>query len=174
MLRILSQQALAFLFLLTLPSAVYLLISVEIALWLEFLPSLTCLFSLFIYSATGRLVNPFIIIPITFWLHWVFIATHSLSLVVESRGALVLWCTGSKTWASVVTSQVLECGSVVVAHRLSCAPQHVGSSQNRDWTNVPRIGRWVFIHCTIKEVQLILLKHLLSSKIIPDCLQNKL
>ena len=30
---------------------------------------------------------------------------------------------------------------------------HVGSSQTRDQTRVPYIGRWILIHCTTREVQ---------------------
>ena len=32
------------------------------------------------------------------------------------------------------------------------APRHVESSQTRDQTCVPYVGRWILIHCTIKEV----------------------
>ena len=32
-------------------------------------------------------------------------------------------------------------------------PCHVGSSQTRDWTCVLCIGRWILIHCAIREVQ---------------------
>ena len=34
------------------------------------------------------------------------------------------------------------------------APQHVGSSQTRDWTHVPCIGRWILNHWTTREAQL--------------------
>ena len=39
----------------------------------------------------------------------------------------------------------------VVAHRLG-APRHVGSSQTRDGTYVPCIGRWILSHWTTREV----------------------
>ena len=42
-------------------------------------------------------------------------------------------------------------GSVVVAHGL-CCPWHVGSSQSRDWTHVPCVGRWILNHWTTREV----------------------
>ena len=35
------------------------------------------------------------------------------------------------------------------------APWHVESSQTRDWTCVPCIGRWILIHCTTREVQIV-------------------
>ena len=34
------------------------------------------------------------------------------------------------------------------------APQHVGSSQTRDQTCAPCIGRWILVHCTSREVHL--------------------
>ena len=33
-----------------------------------------------------------------FWLHWVFVAVHGLSLVVASRGYSSLWCVGFSLW----------------------------------------------------------------------------
>ena len=33
------------------------------------------------------------------------------------------------------------------------APQHVESSQTRDQTRIPCIGRWILIHCSTGEVQ---------------------
>ena len=33
-----------------------------------------------------------------FWLYWVFIAVHGLSLVVVSRGYSLLWCEGFSLW----------------------------------------------------------------------------
>ena len=35
-------------------------------------------------------------------------------------------------------------------------PQHVGSSQTRAQTRVPCIGRWILNHCTIREVQFLI------------------
>ena len=42
---------------------------------------------------------------------------------------------------------------VVVAHGLGCS-WHVGSSQTRDWTHVPCIGRWILNPWTTREVQM--------------------
>ena len=68
-----------------------------------------------------------------FWLHWVFVAAHGLSLVAASRGYssfqhfgfslrwLLLWrSTGSRHGASVVVARGLSsCGSRALALRLS-------------------------------------------------------
>ena len=44
--------------------------------------------------------------------------------------------------------------SVVVAHGV-VAPWLVGSSQTRDWTPVPCIGRWLLNHWTTSEVPIV-------------------
>ena len=54
------------------------------------------------------------------------------------------WHTGSRAWA-----YWLWCPGLA-------APQHVGSAWTRDWTHVPCIGRWTSIHCTTKEVPILL------------------
>ena len=51
---------------------------------------------------------------IYFWLHWVFVATYRLSLVVESTGSR---CTGSV----VAVPGLQSLGSVVVEDSLSCS-----------------------------------------------------
>ena len=72
---------------------------------------------------------------IYFWLCWVFIAVHGLSLAAASRGSSLLQCTqhhcsgfsccGAQALgaqASVVAARGLQsAGSVVVAHGLSCS-----------------------------------------------------
>ena len=40
------------------------------------------------------LKNTFIYLFIYFWLHWVFVAAHGLSLVVANGGFSSLWCVG--------------------------------------------------------------------------------
>ena len=35
---------------------------------------------------------------IYFWLYWVFVVVHGLSLVAASRGYSSLWCTGFSLW----------------------------------------------------------------------------
>ena len=75
---------------------------------------------------------------IYFWLHWVFIAAHGLSLVVVSRDYYLLWCVASYcsgfsccgtwalgAWASVVVAPGFSsCGLWALEHRLSiCGTQ---------------------------------------------------
>ena len=68
-----------------------------------------------------------------FWLHWVFVAVHGLSLVAASGGYSLLWCagfslwwllllqsTGSRWWVSVVVAHgPSSCGSWALERRLS-------------------------------------------------------
>ena len=53
-----------------------------------------------------------------------------------------------------------SCGAQAVGSRTQlwwrmglAAPPHVESSQTRDQTRIPCIGRWILIHCTAGEVQ---------------------
>ena len=110
---------------------------------------------------------------IYFWLHWVFIATCKLSLVVASGGYSSLQCTGfSLRWLLLLRStgfrrlgfsgcgsraqQLWLTGSRPQAQQLWCMGlvdlRHVGSSQTRDRTRVPCIGRRVLNHCATREV----------------------
>ena len=57
-------------------------------------------------------------------------------------GAQALGCAG----LIVVTPGLQGTGSVVVAHRRSCSVWHVQSSQSRDQTHVPGIGRQTLHH----------------------------
>ena len=71
---------------------------------------------------------PFFKKIIYFWLHWVFVAVHRLSLVVVSGGYSSLWCAGfSLRWLLLLQSTgsrhtgFSSCGmwaSVVVAQGL--------------------------------------------------------
>ena len=54
---------------------------------------------------------------------------------------LLLWSMGSRARGL----QQLWCMGLI-------APQHVASPQTKDQTNVPCIGRWILIHCAIREV----------------------
>ena len=81
--------------------------------------------------------NKFIYLFVCFWLHWVFVAVHGLSLVAASGGYsslrcagfslrwLLLWSTGSRCSASVVVARGLSsCGSQPLERRLSsCGAQ---------------------------------------------------
>ena len=94
---------------------------------------------------------------IYFWLHWVFIASPGLSLVVVSRGYSPLRCAGFSLWWLLLLQSMgsrhtgfSSCG--VWAQYLwrtgLVAPWHVGSSWTRARTRVPCIGRWILNHCT--------------------------
>ena len=108
----------------------------------------------------------FIYLFIYFWLHWVFVAMHGLSLVVASGGYSSLWCAGfSLRWLVLLWSTgsrhagFSSCGSRAQAQQLwrmsLAALWHVGSSQTRARTRVPCIGRWILNHCTTREVLLL-------------------
>ena len=82
---------------------------------------------------------------IYFWLRWVFIVVHGLSLVAMSGGYSSLWCTGfSLWWLLLVVEHRLQArrlqqlwltGSRAQAqwlwHTGLVAPWHVGSSRTR-------------------------------------------
>ena len=110
---------------------------------------------------------------IYFWLHWVFVAAHSLSLVVASGGYSSLWCTGfSLQWLLLLRStgsrlagfsscgmraqQLWLAGPRAQTQQLWCmglvASRHVGSSWTRARTCVPCIDRQILNHCTTREV----------------------
>ena len=109
-----------------------------------------------------------------FWLRWVFIAAHGLSLVAASGGYSSLWCAGFLLlWPLLLRSTGSRCtglsscgtraqllwlaGSRAQAQQLWCmglaAPWHVGSSQTRARIHVPRISRRIPNHCATREVQ---------------------
>ena len=46
-------------------------------------------------------------------------------------------------------------GSIVVAHGLSCPVAWGGSSQTRDRTHVPCIGRWILNHRTTEKSEMV-------------------
>ena len=98
---------------------------------------------------------------IYYWLRWVVIAVHRLSLVVVSWGYSSLWCMGFSLWWLLLLRSIgsrcvgfSSCG--IRALLLWCtglaAPRHVGSSWTGVWTYVPCIGRQLLNHCTTREV----------------------
>ena len=117
-----------------------------------------------------------------FWLRWVFVAVHSLSLVVGKWGLLFVVARGpliavvlSCCWAGALgmrasavaacslsgcsmQAQQLHhtgptvCGLQQLWHTGSVAPWHVGSSQTRDWTRVLCTGRQIPNHLATREV----------------------
>ena len=98
-----------------------------------------------------------------FWLHWVFIAVHGLSLVAVSRGYSSLWYVGfSLWWLLLLWSMGSRCAGFsscgTQAQQLRCtglvAPWHVGSSQTKARTYVSCIGRQILNYCTTREVPL--------------------
>ena len=63
------------------------------------------------------------------------------------RGVLLVQSTGPRT-----------CGLQQLPRESLVVPRHLGSSQTRDQTRLPCIGRRILIHCNIKEVLRLLLK----------------
>ena len=110
------------------------------------------------HHAQSSTDNPLWFYELFFWLYWVFIAPHKLSLVAVSGGYSSLWCAGVvwiSHWGSTSHSLVAEYGlwtmwdSVVVHTELVALP-YAESSWTRDWTHVP--CRQIPIHCTTREV----------------------
>ena len=97
---------------------------------------------------------------ICFWLHWIFIAVHGLSLTAVSRVCSSLqgtvfslqWHLLFGMWARG-TYGLSSCGSR--AQELwrtgSAVPWRVGSSWTRDGAHAPCSARWILIHCTMRE-----------------------
>ena len=103
-----------------------------------------------------------------FWLCWVFVAVHWLSLVVASGGyslvemqellivvaSFVEQCTLKGTWASVVACGLRSWGSQPPGV-ISCGTWGLvtyGISQTRDQTRVPCIARQILNPWTTREV----------------------
>ena len=62
-----------------------------------------------------------------FWLNWVFVAAHGISLVAASGGYSFLQCVGFSLWWLLLL-QSMSCriqASVVVVHGLSCGLWHL-------------------------------------------------
>ena len=112
-----------------------------------------------------------------FWLHWVYVAAHGLSLVAASTLRCGAWashhgglsCCRAQalgTWLQ----QLWLAGSRVQAQQLwytgLVALQHVRSSQTRALTHVPCVGRWIFNHCTTREAPPTVILFLLTSPFI--------
>ena len=73
-------------------------------------------------------INLLIYIFIYFWLSWVFIAAHGLSLVVASGGYSLLRCAGFPLWWLLLLRSTgsrpagfSSCGSWALERRLSCS-----------------------------------------------------
>ena len=66
------------------------------------------------------------ILFVYFWLHWVFVAVHGLSLVAVSGGYSSLWCAGFLWWWLLLLRSTgsrrtgfSSCGSRALEHKLS-------------------------------------------------------
>ena len=101
---------------------------------------------------------------IYFWLRWVFVAAHGLSLVAVRGSYSLLWCTGfSLRWLLLFQSMGSRCTGFSTcgtrAQQLWCtglaALRHVGSSRTRAGTHVPCIGRQILNHCATREVDIL-------------------
>ena len=106
--------------------------------------SVDCIKNSFLFE---NLINCF------FPLHWVFGAAHGLSLAAVRQGCSSLWCAvSSLRWLLLLRSS----SSRVQVQQLWCtglaAPWSERSSQTRDWTCVPCIGRWILNHWITREV----------------------
>ena len=73
---------------------------------------------LFIYLSIYLSIYLFI-----FWLPWVFVAAHGLSVVAANRGYSSFQCTGFSLWWLLLlwSTGSRRAGSVVVVHGLSCS-----------------------------------------------------
>ena len=122
----------------------------------------------------------YLFIYIYFWLRWVFVAAHGLSLVVAGRGYSLLRCAGfSLQWLLLLQSTGSRCvgfssgtraqqlwlaGSRAQTQQLWCtglvAPRYVGSSRTRDRTRVACIGRWILNHYATREAPILFYKYI--------------
>ena len=95
----------------------------------------------------------FLFLFIYFWLHWVFVAAHRLSLVAVSRGYSLLLCAGFSLWWLLLLQSAGSRRTGLVA------PWHVGSSWTRARTRVPCTCRQILNHCATREVPTIFVDH---------------
>ena len=96
-----------------------------------------------------------------FWLHWVFTAAHGPSLAAQAQttlhcGAQASRCSGFSLLPSMDSGHTDFSSCSMWAQSLwlmgLVAPRHVKSSQTRDRTDVPCVGRRILTHCTTREV----------------------
>ena len=78
-----------------------------------------------------------------FWLHWVFVAAHGLSLVVVSSGYSLVVVLGL---LSAVASLVVEHGLQYFWNTDLVALWYVESSRTRDRTHVPCLAKRIRNH----------------------------
>ena len=92
---------------------------------------------------------------IYFWLHWVFVTLHGLSLAAASRGYSIadvgfslprplFAAQSTSTWPAGFYS--CSTWSQALQHTGLAPRKHVGFSQTRDGTSEPRTGRQILNH----------------------------
>ena len=83
-----------------------------------------------------------------FWLHWVFVATHGLSLVLASRVYSTLWCAGfSMQWLLLLQSITLGAWASAVAARGLSSCDSRALEQGLGSCGVWALGRTGFSSC---------------------------
>ena len=88
-----------------------------------------------------------------FWLCWMYVAACRPSLVAVSRDYSSLQCTAfSLQWLLIAEHRVQMCRHQQLWYMCLVAPSHVGSSQTRNQTHVPCIGRWILNHSPTREI----------------------
>ena len=102
-----------------------------------------------------------------FWLHWVFVAAHGLSLIAASGGYSSLRCMGfSLRWLLLLQSTGSRCAGFSSCNTWAqqlwrtglVALRHVGSSWTRDRTRDPCIGRHILNHCAAHELFIVVIQ----------------
>ena len=110
----------------------------------------------YLHLYTSSCVCFFLLLFFTyFYLQWILIAVHRLSLVAAGWGAtLQLWCVVlSLQWLLLLQGTGSRaCGRSSLVQGLSCSRRHVGSSWTKDPAHVFCIGRQILSHWTTKEV----------------------
>ena len=101
------------------------------------------------------------ILFIYLWLCWVFVSVRGLFSTCGKWGPLFIAVRGPLTIAASLVADGAQAPDAQ-AQQLwptgPVAPWHVGSSQTRARTRVPRIGRQILNHCATREALTILFK----------------
>ena len=96
-----------------------------------------------------------------FGLHWVFLAVRGLSLFAARRGYSQLQSLGfSLCWLLLWSSGSRAHGYQHLWYTGFVALRHVDSSQTRDRTRIPFIGRWILNHWATREVPTLIISWL--------------
>lgn len=84
-----------------------------------------------------------------FWLCWVSATVRALPPAAASGAYFPLW----RRLRWILSRWILPRWSAALERTGSAAPPHVQSSETRDWTLGPSIGKWILIHWTNRAVQ---------------------